>query len=131
MLCIPVPGDWQFLQKCGSLASGTARPKAYHGICTEFPFEQFGSGNPFVAFITTLRNWFQINPSICQRGTPETHYNSSMYGMDSNWVLESILMYEYFVASTLALLSDLFPGSSVDSRFGALSSTYLDLFALV
>jgi len=48
-----------------------------------------------------------------------------MYGMDSTWVLESILMYEYFVASTLALLSDLFPGSWFDSRFGALSSSYL------
>ena len=48
-----------------------------------------------------------------------------MYDMDGTWVLESILILMYSVASTLALLSDLFPGSSIDSRFEALASTYL------
>ena len=53
----------------------------------------------------------------CIRGTPETLYQ---FDVRHGWHLG---VGKYFVASTLALLNDLFPGSSVNSRFGALSST--------
>ena len=140
MICVAVTGDWQFLAKAGNLARTyynceKGRGEAGHqknpkGLChmcragqTSVPFEELSSRTPRWLATMFSQTGFKSEPAfsrlMCNRAKPE-----AMYQFDI-WHGYHLGVGKTFVASTLALLSDLFPGTSVDSRFEALTSTYL------
>ena len=141
MICIAVTGDWQFLVKCGRLARSyyncekgkgqTGRQEQPKGIChlcragqRDYPFEQLGTRNPFWLPTMHTESGFKSVPAftrlMCLRQKPE-----AMFQFDI-WHGFTLGVGKTFVASTLALVSDLFPGRSKDARFESLSSNYLD-----
>lgn len=139
MVLIGVTGDWQFLAKCGLLSRtyysteknlrgrAQADPRGVCHLCLagkrDFPMEELSSRNP-----RWLQTCFQESGFKTQPPFSRVLWNPSqaeaLYHFDV-WHGFHVGVGKTFISSTLALISDLFPGSSIDVRFENLSSDYL------
>lgn len=139
MMCVAVTGDWAFLVKCGHLSrsfystekltagQSQKQPKGICHLCKagqrEFPFEQLSSRSPKWLSTMFKENPFK-SPAPFNRIPFPALQLEDIYRFDI-WHGYHLGVGKSFISSTLAVLSDHFPGRSVDERFDALSAEYL------
>ena len=136
LVVLYVVGDWPFHQKTfhlgrtfGSVAKQPSSKTASKGIChncladqSGYPFEDFESPNPRWRSSVGKVSPFLRDPVFLQlphdRASP-----TSMIGLD---VFHGFHLGEgkVFCSSCLVLLSEIFPGTSVESRFESLHDAF-------